>query len=57
MTDVLRIDGIERRLGEAQIVDSIQQIGLTLTIKPDKAVELVGKRQVRLLDVLEIDDM
>jgi hypothetical protein len=55
--DVLRINRIECRLGETQVIDCVQQVGLTLPVQADKTVKFVSKRQVCLADILEVDDM
>ena len=57
MQDILRVNGIERRLCETQVIDCVQQVGLALTVQADKTVKFVSKRQACLADILEVDDM
>ena len=52
--DVLRVLNIEERLGEAQVIDSVQQVGFALTVQSDKTIDLVRETQVCLADILII---
>jgi hypothetical protein len=54
MQHILRVDGVTRTLAERQIIDGIQQIGLSHAVLPKEAVQLVGKSQVCLCYVLII---
>ena len=53
--DVLAINGVVRRFGEAQVVDSVQYVGLALPIEPNETVELVREAELRFTDILVVD--
>ena len=53
--DVLAIDGVVRRFGEAQVVDSVQYVGLALPIEPNETVEFVRETELRFTDILVVD--
>ena len=53
--DVLAIDGVVRRFGEAQVVDSVQYVGLALSVEPNETVELVREAELRFTDILVVD--
>lgn len=53
--DILAIDGVVRRLGEAEVVDGIKDIGLALPIEANETVELVREAELRFTDILVID--
>ena len=52
----LRIDGREGTSAERQVIDGIQQVGLTLTVVTDEAIHLRRQRNVGRQDVFIVDD-
>ena len=53
--DILAINGVIRRFGETQVVDSVQHVGLTLSVEPNETVELVREVELRFTDILVVD--
>jgi hypothetical protein len=56
MVDHLRINSGEGTSAERQIVDRIEQVGLTFTVMPDEAVDLSRQFDICRQDILIIDD-
>ena len=52
----LRVDGREGTSAERQVIDGIQQVGLTLTVVTDEAIHLRRQRNVGRQDVFIVDD-
>jgi hypothetical protein len=55
MPYVLRIDRAAGAFAKRQEIDGIQQIGLTHTVQPEKAIQLGGKAEFGLLYVFIIE--
>ena len=53
--NVLTINSVVRGLGEAEVVDGIEQIGLALAIEPDKAVEFIREAEGGFSDILIVE--
>jgi len=53
--DVLRVERREGRLGEREVVDGVEQVGLALAVETHEAVDVVGEGEVGLGDVLEVE--
>ena len=56
VVDHLRINSGEGTTTERQIVDRIEQVGLTFTVMPDEAVDLSRQFDICRQDILIIDD-
>jgi len=54
MPDILRIDRVEIAFAKGKIMDRIQQVRLAGAVIPDKAIDLIGKRQCRIFIILKI---
>lgn len=53
--DVLAINSVVRRLGEAEVVDGVKDIGLALTVETNETIELIRETELRFTDILVID--
>ena len=55
MEDILRVDGIPSAFAEREVIDGIQQIGLSHAVLPQETVQLIGKEQIHLLQIPVIE--
>ena len=55
MRNILTINSVVRGLGEAEVVDGIEQIGLALAIEPDQAVEFIREAEGSFSDILIVE--
>ena len=53
--DVLAINSVVRRLGEAEVVDGIKDIGLALTVETNETIEFIREAELRFTDILVVD--
>ena len=55
--DVHRVNSVVGGLGETEQIDGIVDIRLALSVQSDKAVQFIREVQLRLADILIIEDM
>ena len=53
--DVLAINSVVRRLGEAEVVDGVKDIGLALTVETNETIEFIRETELRFTDILIVD--
>ena len=57
MSDVLRVNGVEKALGIAQIMDGVQNIGFACSVVSEQAIYLRAQLHFHLWVVLEIEQL
>ena len=55
--DVLCVLDVKERLGETEVVDSVQQVRFALSVEADKAVDFIRKAEVGFADVFVVEDI
>ena len=53
--NILTINSVVCGLGETEVIDSIQQIGLALTVETNKTIELVREAKGGFSDILVVE--
>ena len=51
----LRIECCKGRFGETQVINGIEQVGLSLSVESDEAVKFIRKLEIGFCDILEIE--